>query len=220
MDVNAIMNNIISNLNAIRSKLGETKLLIVTKSRDINQIKTLIAAKQSCFGENYLQEALPKIAVLANEKLEWHFIGTIQPNKTRKIAEHFSWAESIDSAHIAQRLNDQRPENLPALQICIQVNIDQDENKSGVKVEELLELAKFIEKLSRLQLRGLMTIPKKHATLAERTQSYQQMKQTFEQLKNSGFALDTLSMGMSDDFELAIHAGATEVRIGQSIFNE
>ncbi|MSP52974.1 MAG: YggS family pyridoxal phosphate-dependent enzyme [Gammaproteobacteria bacterium] len=213
------MNNIISNLNAIKQKLGGVKLLIVTKSRDIATIKQLIAAKQFCFGENYLQEALPKFLALADEKLEWHFIGAIQPNKTRKIAEHFSWVESIDNAHVAQRLNDQRPENLPALQVCLQVNIDNDQNKGGVAVDQLLELATVIEKLPRLQLRGLMTIPKKHATLDERKQSYQLMKQVFEQLKVKGFTLDTLSMGMSDDFELAISAGATEVRIGQSIFN-
>jgi pyridoxal phosphate enzyme (YggS family) len=218
MNANAIMNNIISNLNAIQPKLGGAKLLIVTKRRDLDAIKTLVDAKQSVFGENYLQEALPKILALVNENIEWHFIGTIQPNKTRKIAEHFSWVESIDNAHVAQRLNDQRPKNLPTLQVCIQVNIDHDQNKGGVIIDQLFELATIIEKLPRLQLRGLMTIPKKHVTLAERAQSYQQMKEVFEQLKNKGFMLDTLSMGMSDDFELAIHAGATEVRIGQSIF--
>jgi pyridoxal phosphate enzyme (YggS family) len=212
------VNKIIYNLNAIKRKIGDTKLLIVTKTRDIGTITRLIAAKQRYFGENYLQEALPKIQALAEFDLEWHFIGKLQPNKTRKIAENFSWVESIDSLQIAQRLNDQRPASLPALQVCIQVNIDNDQNKSGIEVEKLAELASVVKKLPRLQLRGLMTIPKKHATLTERTQSYQQMKRQFDSLNQQGFALDTLSMGMSDDFEVAIAAGATEVRIGQRIF--
>ena len=213
------MNNMIYNLDAIRKKRGSAKLLVVTKNRDIDTIMRLIAAKQHAFGENYLQEALPKIQALMDQFIEWHFIGKIQINKTRKIAENFSWVESVDSLQIAQLLNDQRPASLPTLQVCIQINIDHDQNKSGIDVEKLAELAAAIKKLPRLQLRGLMTILKKHATLAERRQSYLQMKQLFDQLNQQGFVIDILSMGMSDDFELAIESGATEVRIGQIIFN-
>ena len=223
------MNKLISNLNAIKQKIAdaalksgratdETKLLIVTKSRDIAVIKQLIAAKEHSFGENYLQEALVKINALQDEGIEWHFIGGIQLNKTRKIAENFSWVESVDSIQIAQRLSAQRPSHLPPLQVCIQVNIDADINKGGIALAELDALAAALVKLPQLQLRGLMTIPKKHVTLAERFQSYQRMQQAFEQLKWRYPGIDTLSMGMSEDFELAIAAGATEIRIGSAIF--
>jgi PLP dependent protein len=222
--MNKMMSHIVLNLNTIQSKMTTEKLLIVTKGRDFDAIKQLIAANQHCFGENYLQEALLKIAAVrtmpVTREIEWHFIGKIQPNKTRKIAENFSWVQSVDNSKIAERLNDQRPTQLPPLQICIQVNIDQDENKGGVDINETAELANFIATLPRLQLRGLMTIPKKHATLAEREQSYQQMKLVYDQLKKHYPSIDTLSMGMSDDFEVALQAGATLVRIGHSVFAE
>lgn len=223
------MNDIVSNLNSIQQKIAEAldkagrplntiKLLIVTKNRDLDSIKRLIAANQYGFGENYLQEALTKINALQDSKIEWHFIGSIQMNKTRKIAENFSWVESIDSIPIAQRLSAQRPLHLPPLQVCIQINIDADTNKGGITLTELDALAAAIIKLPQLQLRGLMTIPQKHATLAERFESYQRMQQAFKQLKSRYPAIDTLSIGMSDDFELAIAAGATEIRIGSAIF--
>lgn len=223
------MNELISNLNAIKQKITASldeagrpadavKLLIVTKNRDIKAIEMLIAAKEHNLGENYLQEALMKINALQGRGVQWHFIGSIQLNKTRKIAENFSWVESVDSIQIAQRLSAQRPLHLPPLQVCIQVNIDADPNKGGIALTELDALAAAMVNLPQLQLRGLMTIPKKHGTLAERFQSYQRMRQAFKQLKLRYPTVDTLSMGMSDDFQLAITAGATEVRIGSAIF--
>src|SRR5690606_28609504 len=168
-------------------------------------------------GENYLQEALPKQAALADLPLTWHFIGPIQSNKTRDIASHFAWVHSVDRDRIARRLNDQRPGHLPPLNVCIQVNIDDEDSKSGVTPEEVPALAALIHSLPRLQLRGLMTIPRADAADGNRA-AFRRLAMTLSQLRHTIAAPDTLSMGMSDDFEVAIAEGATLIRLGTALF--
>lgn len=188
------------------------KLLAVSKQQSLAKIVKLIAAGQVAFGENYVQEALPKITALESIKsIEWHFIGAIQTNKTRSIANHFSWVHSVASENIARRLNDQRPSHLPPLQICIEINDSHDTNKSGISLSELPPLIAYIKTLRHLQLRGLMTMI---------TKDYQQVGKVFRELHIENPAIDTLSMGMSQDFPQAIAAGATLVRIGTLLFGE
>jgi len=173
------------------------------------------------FGENYLQEALDKIVALDDIKPCWHFIGPIQSNKTQDIARHFSWVHSIERLKIAHRLNEQRPEHLPPLNVCIQVNIDREASKSGIDPEHCLELALAIHELPRLKLRGLMVIPQQRDQLKEQRQPYRRAAELLDSLKKSSAALaslDTLSMGMSGDMSAAIAEGATIVRVGTAIF--
>lgn len=195
---------------------GSVRLLAVSKAQSIEKIIQAYEAGQNCFGENYLQEALKKIELLADKAIEWHFIGPIQSNKTRKIAENFSWVHSVDSIKIAKRLNDQRPAHLPPLNICIEVNISNQETKSGVTAEEVAALADYCLTQPRLKLRGLMTIPAPHNPRHE----YHHLHTIWNQVRDSGIALDTLSMGMSNDFEAAIAEGATIVRIGWTLFGQ
>ncbi len=197
---------------------ADIKLLAVSKTRSQAEIAMAIAAGQTCFGENYLQEALPKIIALQNYHLEWHFIGAIQANKTRKIAEHFAWVQSLDNAHIAKRLSEQRPAYLPPLNVCIQININDEASKSGVLINEVDALAKAISDYPKLRLRGLMVIPKVVNTPAQLSHSFKLVREKFLSLQQQGFELDTLSMGMSQDLELAIVAGATMVRVGKDVF--
>lgn len=226
------MDNITQNLKLINYKIAlaaersgrkpsDINLLAVSKRQSILAIKQLITAGQYRFAESYLQEALGKIRRLAEENiagLEWHFIGPIQANKTRLIAEHFAWVHSVSSLKIAQRLNEQRPMNLAPLQVCLQVNISQEPNKQGVKLSELLELASLVAKLPRLRLRGLMMIPALAQSMTQDTKPFRLLYQALQLLKLQGIPLDTLSMGMSADFELAIVEGATMVRIGTVLF--
>lgn len=191
-------------------------LIAVTKNQSIDTVHAAYAAGQRAFGENYVQEALPKIAALPEG--EWHFIGPIQSNKTRKIAEHFAWVQSVDSMSIAKRLSDQRPDHLPALNICLEVNLNAEPSKSGVSPEQLLALAENVAALPRLHLRGLMAIPANTTNIELTRANFQRLSLLQQQLIAKGFALDTLSMGMSHDFEMAITAGATMVRVGQAIF--
>ena len=170
-----------------------------------------------CFGESYLQEALPKIALFPD--IEWHFIGPIQSNKTRKIAEHFAWVQSVANAKIAQRLNDQRPPHLPPLNICIEVNISHELTKSGIIEQDLFKLTEYCLNLPRLKLRGLMGIPAPTADLEQQRKQFHQLFLLYQTLKQQGFDLDTLSMGMSDDFEAAIAEGSTLVRIGTRVYH-
>ena len=170
------------------------------------------------FGENYLQEALQKIAALRDLPLEWHFIGPIQSNKTRDIAEHFAWVHTVDRLKIAQRLSMQRPENLPLLNVCLQVNVSDEDSKSGVAPDEVAQLAEAVAKLPKLRLRGLMTIPAPMDNPVEQGKPFAQMRLLLQQLNALGLGLDTLSMGMSQDFPAAILEGATIVRIGTAIF--
>lgn len=189
-------------------------LLVVSKNQPIEKIREAFAAGQTRFAENYVQEAIKKQSALRGLAIEWHFIGTIQSNKTKLIATHFDWVHSINRFDIAQRLNNARDVKYP-LNICIEVNIDDEATKSGVSSQDVLSLAEKIKSLPNLVLRGLMVIPQKnHVDAFEKTAALQQ------ELIRSGFLLDTLSMGMSADFEAAIAAGSTMVRIGTAIFGE
>ncbi len=193
-------------------------LLAVSKAQSALAIREAYAAGQKLFGENYLQEALDKQSQLADLAIEWHFIGPIQSNKTQLIAQHFNWVHSIDRLKIAQRLNDARPETLAPLQVCIQVNISNEESKSGVTQQELETLASAISKLPRLKLRGLMAIPEPSNDNNKQRIQFKQVRECYDALLEKGFTLDTLSIGMSDDFRIAIEEGATIVRIGSALF--
>ncbi|MBD3610564.1 MAG: YggS family pyridoxal phosphate-dependent enzyme [Gammaproteobacteria bacterium] len=197
---------------------GSVQLLAVSKTKPVEDLLAAIAAEQTRFGENYLQEALEKISALKGQPLEWHFIGPIQSNKTRPIAENFTWVHSVDRLKIAQRLNDQRPQHLPPLNICLQVNVDNEASKSGFNLDELSQVAKEIAALPRLNLRGLMCIPATRSEFEQQRKPFAQLRQAMEQLQQQGLKLDTLSMGMSGDLEAAVAEGATFVRIGTDIF--
>jgi len=193
-------------------------LLAVSKAQSAIAIREAYAAGQKLFGENYLQEALDKQSQLADLAIEWHFIGPIQSNKTQLIAQHFNWVHSIDRLKIAQRLNDARPETLAPLQVCIQVNISNEESKSGVTQQELDTLASAISKLPRLKLLGLMAIPEPSNDNNKQRIQFKQVRECYDALLEKGFTLDTLSIGMSDDYRIAIEEGATIVRIGSALF--
>jgi pyridoxal phosphate enzyme (YggS family) len=202
---------------------GSVRLLAVSKTWGPDAVRLAHAAGQTAFGENYIQEAVDKITALHGLPLEWHCIGPIQSNKTRLVAEHFDWVHSIDRLKIAQRLSEQRPENLPPLQVCIQVNVDGGATKSGVAPQDLPALAQAVAALPRLQLRGLMTIPEPAETAAQMHAVHAvhaKAKALFEALRQQGLPLDTLSMGMSADLEAAIAEGSTLVRVGTAIFGK
>ena len=192
-------------------------LVAVSKTRPAEHVAALAALGQTDFGENYLQEALEKLAQLANTGLTWHFIGPIQSNKTRDLAAHFHWVHSVDRLKIARRLSAQRPDGLPPLNICIQVNIDDEDSKSGVSLAEAEALAEAISALPRLRLRGLMAIPRADSPDRNRS-AFRQLAMTLSSLRNRMPELDTLSMGMSDDFDVAIEEGATHIRVGTALF--
>jgi len=199
---------------------NSVQLLAVSKTWSAEAVRQAHAAGQTAFGENYIQEAVDKITALRDLPLVWHCIGPIQSNKTRLVAEHFDWVHSIDRLKIAQRLSEQRPAELPPLQVCIQVNVDGGDNKSGVSPQELPALAKAVAALPRLQLRGLMTIPEPAETDAQMRAVHRQAKDLYEQLRAQGLPLDTLSMGMSADMAAAIAEGSTMVRVGTAIFGK
>jgi pyridoxal phosphate enzyme (YggS family) len=190
----------------------------VSKMQSADSVRSAAARGVLHFGESYLQEGLDKIAAVANPALAWHFIGRIQSNKTRPIAEHFAWVDTLDRARIADRLDAQRPESLGKLNVLIQVNLDGEPQKAGVGADEILPLAQHIASLPRLRLRGLLSIPPENQTLAERRASFLAVRAAAERLRAAGLTIDTLSFGMSADFELAIACGATCVRIGTAIF--
>jgi pyridoxal phosphate enzyme (YggS family) len=199
----------------------EIQLLAVSKTRRVADIQLAIACGLLQFGENYVQEALPKIQALATfPNIVWHFIGPIQSNKTRLIAENFQWVQSVDSLKQAKRLHEQRPAHLPPLNICIQVNVSQEPQKSGILLNELVTFAQAVTRYSRLQLRGLMAIPAYHEEFSLQRQPCHTLYQAYQQLQTLGFQLDTLSMGMTDDMEAAIAEGTTMLRIGTGIFGE
>jgi pyridoxal phosphate enzyme (YggS family) len=197
---------------------GAVRLLAVSKTQPTAAIAAMATAGQTCFGENYVQEALAKIAELAALELEWHFIGPIQANKTRGIAEHFAWVHSVDRLKIAERLSAQRPESLPALNVCLQVNIDQEPTKHGLDMADLGEVAVAVAALPGLRLRGLMAIPAPAADFAAQRSAFARLRILQEPLTAAGLTLDTLSMGMSDDLEAAIAEGANLVRVGTALF--
>ncbi len=199
---------------------GAVRLLAVSKTFGAAAVRELAACGQREFGENYLQEALAKQAELADLPLVWHFIGPIQSNKTRAIAEHFSWVHSVDRPKIAERLSAQRPPGLPPLQVCIEVNVSGEASKGGVPPAELPALADALATLPGLRLRGLMAIPAPTADPAAQRAAFREVREAYEALAARGFALDTLSMGMSGDLEAAIKEGATIVRVGTALFGE
>ncbi len=195
-------------------------LLAVSKTFDATAVRELAACGQREFGENYLQEALEKQAALRDLPLVWHFIGPIQSNKTRAIAEAFSWVHSVDRLKIAERLSAQRPAGLPPLQVCIEVNVSGEASKGGVTAAELPALADAMATLPNLQLRGLMAIPAPAPEVARQRAAFRQVREAFDALRARGHTLDTLSMGMSADLEAAILEGATIVRVGTALFGE
>ncbi|MFO1352571.1 MAG: YggS family pyridoxal phosphate-dependent enzyme [Gammaproteobacteria bacterium] len=193
-------------------------LLAVSKTHPDSAVAAAAAAGQRAFGENYVQEALDKIGALRHLDLEWHFIGPIQSNKTRRIAENFAWLHSVDRLKIAERLSAQRPPSLPPLNVCLEVNISGEPSKSGLAVTELAAVAQAVSVLPCIRLRGLMTIPAPTQDFAAQRLPYARLRQAQQALIDAGMALDTLSMGMSDDLEAAIAEGATIVRVGTAIF--
>ena len=218
------------NLSSIHQQIesidsaGTVKLLAVSKTFGVEAIGEAIEAGERRFGENYVQEGVQKIRhfaeTLPEMKLEWHFIGPLQSNKTRLVAEHFDWVQSVDREKIARRLSEQRPQELPPLNVLIEVNIDEQSTKSGVVVEEVRALADLILTLPNLCLRGLMAIPEPTEDDEGKRQPLRAMKALFDAMKNEGYPLDVLSMGMSSDMSQAIEEGATMVRVGSAIFGE
>jgi hypothetical protein len=197
---------------------GSTRLLAVSKAQPAAAIAAIAGLGQHAFGENYAQEALPKIARLAHLALEWHFIGPVQSNKTRPIAEHFTWVHSIDRLKIARRLHDQRPAILAPLAVCVEVNVSGETSKSGVAPPELPALLEAVAALPRLRLRGLMTLPAPTPDLDAQRAQFRRLAELMHAANARGHALDTLSMGTTADLEAAIAEGATLVRIGTAIF--
>lgn len=197
---------------------GSVQLLAVSKTQPSAAIAALAAVGQRRFGENYVQEALDKIAELAALDLEWHFIGPIQANKTRSIAEHFAWVHSVDRLKIAERLSAQRPAHLPPLNVCLQVNIDREPTKHGLDEREVATVASAVATLPRLRLRGLMAIPAPAADFTAQREPLARLRTLQDLLNAAGLGLDTLSMGMSDDLEAAIAEGATLTRVGTALF--
>jgi len=198
----------------------EIQLLAVSKHHPQSMIREAFAAGQTAFGENYVQELLNKAEALNDLPIEWHFIGPLQSNKTKKIAQTASWVHTIDRLKIAKRLNKQRPPELPPLSVCIQLNISGEQSKSGIMLNELATLAQEINQLKQLKLRGLMAIPAPESDFHKQRQAFAKIYQAQQDLIKQGFDLDTLSMGMSNDMEAAIAEGATIVRIGTAIFGK
>ena len=224
-----IMTTIASTLQAVNARIAkaakntgrqpdEIMLLAASKTNPAEQVKEAWFAGQAIFGENYLQEALKKIHALSDLPIEWHFIGPIQSNKTRRIAENFAWVHSVDRKKIAERLSRDRPETLPPLQVCLQVNVSGEDTKSGVSPKFAADLATHVAGLPRLKLRGLMAVPELTTATALQRSQFHMLRVMYDQLRQDGFDLDTLSMGMSEDMDIAIAEGATIVRVGTAIF--
>ena len=225
------MENIKENLLKIRTNItnaekkyhrspGSVTLVAVSKSQSTEKIKAAITNEQKDFGESYLQEAMIKIKELRDFDIIWHYIGRIQSKKTKLIAPNFSWVESVSNYEIAELLNKYRPPNMPPLNICIQVNISKEASKSGVFAEDILPLAEKIIRLPRIKLRGLMTIPSYQESFEQQVATFSALSLELKKLQHHNISLDTLSMGMSEDYEAAISTGATIVRIGTAIFGE
>jgi pyridoxal phosphate enzyme (YggS family) len=205
------MTSIADNLQAIRARLGPVILLAVAKGQSADAVRQAAAAGQKAFGENYVQEGVEKMDTLPG--LEWHLIGPLQSNKTRAVAERFDWVQTVASEKIARRLSEQRPAALPSLNVLIQVNVSGESTKSGVAPEEVKSLSKSMKDLKGIRLRGLMAIPEPGADRSR----YRSVKALYDSLKDE-YGFDTLSLGMSDDMDLAIAEGSTMVRIGTAIF--
>jgi len=197
---------------------GSVTLVAVSKTRSAAEVDAVAACGQVDFGENYVQEALDKISACRHAGLIWHFIGPVQSNKTRAIAARFTWVHSLDRDKIAHRLDAARPAGLPPLNVCLQVNTSGEGSKSGVAPDDLLPLAESVNAMPQLRLRGLMTLPAPSTILEEQRRPFRLLRGLFEDLRQRGFGLDTLSMGTSIDLEAAVAEGATMVRIGTAIF--
>jgi len=221
--------NIAKNLTQIQHNISEfcekyqrapntVQLLAVSKTQSAEKIRSAFDAGQTSFGENYLQESLQKITDLNDLNIEWHFIGAIQSNKTRELAQNFAWVHSVDRLKIAHRLSQQRPQSLPALNICLQVNISNEASKSGFQADEVAAAVDDVISLPNIKLRGLMAIPAKAGSFEEQRKIFSEMQGLLESLKITHPQLDTLSMGMSNDMQAAIAQGSTIVRIGTAIF--
>ncbi len=226
-----IMTVIASNLQAVNRAIAQAAhtaqrraedvaLLAVSKTFPATAVREAYQAGQRAFGESYVQEAQGKIEALRDLPLEWHFIGPIQSNKTRAIAENFAWAHGVDRLKIAERLSAQRPQNLPPLNVCLQVNVSSEDSKSGVAPDEVAGLAQAVARLPHLKLRGLMAIPAPAEGMEAQRKPFAQLRELISQFNAQGLALDTLSMGMSHDLEAAVLEGATIVRVGTAIFGE
>ena len=212
-----IQTNILQAKNRV-NRQDNVKLLAVSKTQGAERLREAYRAGQTVFGENYVQEAIVKQNLLGDCNIEWHFIGPIQSNKTQLIAQHFTWVQSVDRLKIAQRLSKARDITLPPLNICIQINSSNEASKSGIQSQELIDLATEIIKLPNLKLRGLMAIPAPTSDVAKQRQQFKVVREAFMLLQQNGFDIDTLSIGMSDDYVAAIEEGATIVRIGSAIF--
>ena len=222
------MNIIANSLQAIQANILKAKLsanrkddvqlLAVSKAQGAEKLREAYLAGQLAFGENYVQEAISKQMLLEDCNIEWHFIGPIQSNKTQLIAQHFNWVHSVDRLKIAQRLSSARSNRLPPLNICIQINSSNEVSKSGVQTQALEDLALAVTELPNLTFRGLMSIPAATKDIAKQHTQFKIVKDTYTQLRGNGFAIDTLSIGMSNDYVAAIAEGATIVRIGSAIF--
>ncbi len=225
------MTPISANLQAVHARIEaaaraagrnpkDISLLAVSKTWPAGHVHDAAAAGQRAFGENYVQESVAKIAELAALGLEWHFIGPLQSNKTRPVAEHFDWVHSVERMKIAERLSEQRPAGMAPLNVCLQVNVSGEASKSGCAPEEAVALANAIAALPKLRLRGLMCIPEPVEDVEAQRRPFRQLRELYDQLRGDGLPLDTLSMGMSHDIEAAIAEGATMVRVGTAIFGE
>ncbi len=220
--------DIISQIESAQQKCGRTpnsvQLLAVSKTKPVEAVLEAAQAGQRSFGENYVQEGVDKVLYFQQHHpeldLEWHFIGPLQSNKTRLIAEHFDWMHTVDRDKIAQRLNDQRPAHLPPLQVLIQVNTSGEASKSGISESEVFELAELISGLPNLMLRGLMSIPENVSDYESQLAAFKKLTNIKQQLAEKYPTIDTLSMGMSGDMEAAIEAGSTIVRIGTAVFGQ
>lgn len=221
-NLQAVQDHINATAHSVSRDPATIHLIAVSKTCSAQAIIEAAHAGQRAFGENYEQEAIDKMAQIQaiepNLDLEWHYIGSIQSNKTRAIAKHFDWVHSVDRERIARRLSEQRPDNLPSLNICIQVNISNETTKSGLALEEARKLAHAVASLPKLKLRGLMAIPEPELNSEKQREPFRQLKQLFNQLNAEGLNMDTLSMGMTADMDAAIAEGATIVRIGTAIF--
>ena len=225
------MTSIAANLQAVRARIAAAclaagrspdamQLLAVSKTWPIASVREALAAGQRAFGENYVQEGAAKVAEMAGAGLEWHFIGPLQSNKTRLVAENFAWTHSVERLKIAERLASQRPEGLAPLQVCIQVNVSGEASKSGCAPDEAVVLARAVAALPGLRLRGLMAIPEPTDDIALLRSRFALLRQLRDRINTDGLPLDTLSMGMSEDLEAAIMEGATMVRVGTAIFGQ
>ncbi|MBU0593278.1 MAG: YggS family pyridoxal phosphate-dependent enzyme [Gammaproteobacteria bacterium] len=223
------MTTIISALQAVKLRIEsaalqagrepqDIRLLAVSKTFPAEAVREAFRAGQTAFGESYVQEAVGKVATLSDLPLEWHFIGPLQSNKTRLVAENFDWVHSVDRAKIADRLSSARPADLPPLQVCLEVNVSGESSKSGVSLHELEALAAHVSALPRLQLRGLMAIPVATDDAGLQRQQFRMVRELLDKLNHKNFQLDTLSMGMSNDLEAAVAEGASIVRVGSAIF--